>query len=88
MTTSAHAIQPLESAPDTSYQESTMPDDNRKRKQVPISLSEAQTEALDTAAKESGKNRSEFVRDLLRGAINNFPDDLQGVGRYERTPKD
>jgi len=65
-----------------------MPDDNRKRKGVPISLSEAQIEAMDKAAAKAGMNRSEFIRKLLADTIDNFPDDLSPHGSGLNKPRD
>ena len=64
-----------------------MAEENRNRRVLPVSLSEAQLEAIDTAAKEAGMNRSEYIRHIFMKNITDFPDDLQHVGKYKRTPK-
>jgi metal-responsive CopG/Arc/MetJ family transcriptional regulator len=61
--------------------------DGRNRVVLPVSLSEAQLETIDTAAKEAGKNRSEYVRWVFAQVIQDFPDDLAGHGKHIRTPK-
>lgn len=59
-------------------------DYERTRKQIQISMSEAQVEATDKAAQKAGMNRSEFIRHVLSQVLDQWPDDLQGVGKYER----
>lgn len=58
-----------------------------KSKLVTISMSENQIEAMDTAAKNQGMNRSEYVRWLLAQADNNFPDDLPAHGENLKSDK-
>jgi hypothetical protein len=59
-----------------------------KRIPVQISLSEDQLKAMDKAAAEHDMTRSEYVRMLLAQDIQDFPDNLRGVGQYIRQSKD
>ena len=75
---------------DDMNRDNNMPDNApRNRVVLPVSLSEAQFEAVDKAAKQSEhKNRSDFVRWVLSQAIEDFPDDLTPRGKHKRTSKD